>query len=84
MNSDTWQHLLGLESVDVVCGWHKEIHDRHLNARRATEITSSAKQAREYFRNAANSANPSIESNGRRHDRQLMRMIRCRMNGATQ
>jgi hypothetical protein len=57
MNNETWQHLLNLESIDVVCNWHKKIHNRQLNTRRANEIISSAKQAREYFRNAANSAN---------------------------
>ena len=56
MSNDTWQHLLGLESVDVVCEWHRQVHDRQLNTRRASEIVSSAKQAREYFRNSANSA----------------------------
>jgi hypothetical protein len=35
-----------------VCRWHKQIHNRDLNARRAKEITSSAKQAREFFRNS--------------------------------
>lgn len=53
----TWQHLLGLESVDVVWKWHKKICNRELSTRRANEITSAAKQAREYFRNAANAAN---------------------------
>jgi len=57
MSETTWQHLLELESVDIVCKWHKEIHSRELNARRANEITSAAKQAREYFRNAENAAN---------------------------
>ena len=57
LNHETWQHLLGLESVDVVCEWHQKICNLELNTRRAVEITSSAKQAREYFRNAANSAN---------------------------
>jgi hypothetical protein len=57
MNTETWQHLLGLESVDVVWDWHKKICKRELSTRRANEITSAAKQAREYFRNAANAAN---------------------------
>ena len=57
LNNETWRHLLGLESVDVVCEWHRKIRSLQLNNRRAVEITSSAKQAREYFRNAANSAN---------------------------
>jgi len=57
MHTNTWQHLLGLESIDVVCDWHRRINDRQLSVKRASEITSSAKQAREYFRNAANSDN---------------------------
>lgn len=56
LNDKTWQHLLGLESVDVVRDWHERICHRQLNTRRANEITSSAKQAREFFKNAANSA----------------------------
>jgi hypothetical protein len=54
---ETWQHLLGLESIDVVCNWHQKIFARKLNTKRAGEITASAKQAREFFKNAANSAN---------------------------
>jgi hypothetical protein len=54
---DTWQHLLGLESIDVVCSWHQKIFNRQLSTTRAGEITASAKQAREFFKNAANSAN---------------------------
>lgn len=57
MDNKTWQHLLELESVDVVWGWHKHICNRELSTRRANEITSAAKQAKEYFRNAANAAN---------------------------
>jgi hypothetical protein len=57
VNKNTWQHLLGLESVDVVWDWHKRIYSRELRTRRANEITSAAKQAREYFRNGANAAN---------------------------
>lgn len=55
MNSKIWQQLLSLESRDIVTRWFDEIHSRELNARRAKEINSAAKQAREYFRNAANS-----------------------------
>lgn len=55
MNNETWQQLLSLESRDVTSKWFGEIHSRELNARRAKEINSAAKQAREYFRNAANS-----------------------------
>jgi hypothetical protein len=57
LNNKTWQRLLGLESVDVVRNWHLRICNRELNTRRANEIASSAKQAREYFRNAANATN---------------------------
>lgn len=57
LNNRIWQHLLGLESVDVVRDWHMRICNRELNTRRATEIASSAKQAREYVKNAANAAN---------------------------
>ena len=55
MNSEIWQQLLSIESRDIVTKWFYEIHSRELNARRAKEINSAAKQAREYFRNAANS-----------------------------
>lgn len=57
MDTKTWQHLLGLESVDVVRGWHNKIFGLELNGRRADEIASAAKQAREYFRNAGNADN---------------------------
>ncbi|MFL6599303.1 MAG: YaaC family protein [Chthoniobacterales bacterium] len=55
MQSAAWQSLYCLESRDVVFDWHKQIYNRELNARRAKEITSSAKQAREFFRNSAQS-----------------------------
>lgn len=55
MNNEIWQQLLSLESRDITSKWFAEIHSRQLNARRAKEINSAAKQAREYFRNAANS-----------------------------
>jgi len=55
MNSEIWQQLLSLESRDITSKWFAEIHSRELNARHAKEINSAAKQAREYFRNAANS-----------------------------
>jgi len=57
MNNKTWQYLLGLESVDIVLDWHKKLYNRELSTRRANEITSAAKQAKEYFRNAENAAN---------------------------
>ena len=50
---ETWQRLLGLESRDVVQLRFHRIHARELNARRAGEINAAARQAREYFRNAA-------------------------------
>ncbi|WP_100656186.1 YaaC family protein [Alteromonas flava] len=53
MNNETWQQLLSLESRDLTQQWFNSIHGRELNARRAKEINSAAKQAREYFRNAA-------------------------------
>lgn len=62
LNNRTWQHLLGLESIDVVRDWHMRIHNRELNTRRTTEIASSAKQAGEYFKtaNAANTVRPLL------------------------
>lgn len=54
MNNETWQQLLSLESRDLTQQWFNSIHSRELNARRAKEINSASKQAREYFRNAAN------------------------------
>ncbi len=53
--SDHWQLLFSLESRDIAAKWHLQITGRKLNARRAKEINSSAKQAREFFRNAENS-----------------------------
>jgi hypothetical protein len=55
MNNEIWHQLLSIESRDIASKWFDEIHSRELNARRAKEINSAAKQAREYFRNAANS-----------------------------
>lgn len=54
MNSEIWQRLLGLESRDIVSTWFNIIHSRILNARRAQEINSAARQGYEYFRNASN------------------------------
>lgn len=59
MNHEIWQQLLSLESMDLCREWFLKIHGRELNARRATEINSAAKQAREYFTNA-NAANNSV------------------------
>lgn len=53
MNSDTWQQLLLLETSDAVHAWHKALFNRDLSARRIAEITSAARQGREFFRNAA-------------------------------
>lgn len=44
-----------MESRDITQQWFNRIHSRKLNSRRAKEINASAKQAREFFRNAANS-----------------------------
>jgi hypothetical protein len=55
VNSEAWQTLLSLESRDVVAKWFKEIHKRELNDRRSKEIMAAARQAREFFRNSANS-----------------------------
>ena len=46
---------MGFEPVVTITKWFADIHNRELNARRAKEINSAAKQAREYFRNASNS-----------------------------
>ena len=53
-NQNIWQRLLSLETRDVTQRRFKKIHGRNLNARRAREINSAAKQAREYFGNAYN------------------------------
>lgn len=55
MNREIWQQLLALESVDLCREWYQAIHRRKLNARRAKEINSAAKQSREYFRNSSQS-----------------------------
>lgn len=56
MDNEVWQKLLSLESQEVVKNMFSKIHDNELSSRRAKEINSSAKQAREYFRNASNSS----------------------------
>jgi len=56
MNQEIWQQLLSLESQDMVKKWFNCIHGHDLNSRRANEINSAAKQAREYFRNADSSS----------------------------
>lgn len=60
MDQGTWQNLLALESRDVVVKWFNELHGRELNARRSKEILAAAKQAREFFKNAA-AANFSVK-----------------------
>lgn len=55
-NDETWQQLLSLESRDAVTQWFTQLHARELSAQRARQITAAAKQAREYFRNARESA----------------------------
>jgi hypothetical protein len=57
LNSETWRHLLALESRDNVSAWHKKIVDRTLSERRVIEIISAAKQSREFFRNASEANN---------------------------
>jgi len=52
MQHEIWQQLLALESRDIVSTWFQQIHGRQLNERRSKEITASARQAREFFRNA--------------------------------
>jgi len=59
MNREIWQQLLALESADLCRDWYRAIHRRDLTARRAREINSAAKQAREYFRNSSQ-ANHSV------------------------
>lgn len=61
MNSEAWQQLLALETRDAITSWHQKLYDRTLNARRASEITSAAKQAREFFR-SARQANNSVRA----------------------
>jgi hypothetical protein len=55
VDQETWQRLLSLESRDIAQQWFRRIHARELNASRAREINAAAKQAREFFRNAAQS-----------------------------
>lgn len=59
MQHEVWQRLVALESRDAVVGWHNEITGRTLGARRAQEITSASRQAREFFRSAS-SADRSV------------------------
>lgn len=56
MDQEVWQQLLSLESQEVVKKMFKTIHGNDLNTRRANEINSAARQAREYFRNVSNSS----------------------------
>lgn len=56
MDQEIWQRLLSLESVDIVKHWSQVIHGRTLKTCRTKAINFSAKQAREYFRNAYQSA----------------------------
>src|SRR4051812_19023118 len=55
VEGEVWQNLLSLESRDVVTNWFMKIHGRELNARRSKEIGAAARQAREFFRNSADS-----------------------------
>lgn len=56
MDQEIWQRLLSLESVDIVKRWFRSIHEGKLNTCRTKAINFSAKQAREYFRNASQAA----------------------------
>lgn len=49
---EIWQRLLALESHDIVQIRFEQIHTQKLKPRRAAEINATARQAREYFRNA--------------------------------
>lgn len=55
MNKEIWQSLISLENQEYVKSVYHKSFNKSLNSRRAKEINSSAKQAREYFRNANNS-----------------------------
>ncbi|WP_146111567.1 YaaC family protein [Defluviimonas denitrificans] len=59
MDKETWARLSRLESQDAVGRAYQILHGRNLNAARAKQIMASARQAREYFRNA-NSADVSV------------------------
>lgn len=52
LDRNIWEQLLSLEDVDITQQWFKLIHKKSLSLRRTKEINASAKQAREYFRNA--------------------------------
>ncbi len=49
---EVWQNLRALESFDNVKIWFNRIHHKDLNSRRTNEIICTARQAREYFKNA--------------------------------
>lgn len=53
LKNDTWNSLAWLESQDAVSTSYHKLHDRNLNTRRSMEITAAARQAREYFSQAA-------------------------------
>ncbi len=61
MQSHVWQRLFALETRDGVETWHRRLFSRDIGARRALEITSAAKQSREFFRNAQGS-NDSVRA----------------------
>lgn len=56
MDTSVWQRLHSLESRDVVSHWFQKLHKNELSARRAKEIVASARQAREFFKNASNAS----------------------------
>lgn len=53
LETDTWNTLAWLESQDAVLTTYHKLHARNLNTRRCMEITAAARQAREYFSQAA-------------------------------
>ena len=54
MDTKIRHDLMSMESRDIVRQRYERIHSRDLSARRAREINTAAKQAREYFRNSSN------------------------------
>jgi len=54
MDTKIRHDLMSMESQDIVQQRFERIHSKGLSARRAREINTAAKQAREYFRNSSN------------------------------
>lgn len=51
--TEIWSELAWLESQDAICASYKKLRGRELNTRRCREVTAAARQAREYFYQAA-------------------------------